>query len=301
MKVFRKSLTHRQVCRAYRYIALAALLIICIVVGSSTYERCYGGREEDGSRYASEEPHDISEAAGRLWRCGWLAINENDGLVVGLFTAALVLVTRELWRETRNLARQAREQASDTKALIAATNTIGEAAKESAAVAAAGMTAGRARMHVAIRESNFAEVVAAMDAGRKRQDTFVPVPRRIRLEFVNYGKVHATIQQIWLAGPTFSVDPPEALSPHPRREPYEIMLVGGGSTEYIDLEDKAYIDMPDAQAFFAGSRFFWVRGRVYYRDAIEGGKVHRFLLRYRYVNGQGVLEPHDHKDWNESI
>jgi hypothetical protein len=101
------TLSLRVVLRVYFCMALAVLLSLAITAGSPTYEECYAGQQEHHGTSATEEPQNVAVTIGRWWRCQWVAINENEGIVIGLFTAALVVATVLLWLATLKLARDA--------------------------------------------------------------------------------------------------------------------------------------------------------------------------------------------------
>jgi hypothetical protein len=259
-----------------------ALLFLSLHL-SPSYDECK-------TEYFSEHSEEIRSYMGSFvaWavgvsQCGFVAADENEGIVVGFFTAVLAWSTIRLWQETKRLAIGSEQQSRDMRESIAESARAATAMEALSISAAKSFAVGSQRSAQQLRAYLNIIVGSAFYQDRDKGIKFAGRP-----DIINNGFTPAYRVTYQAAASVLPIPLPNDFGFELDAAPVTHSLTLG-PRQAVNLTGFArdYIEDADVDSIMrmSGTRGLYCWGIVHYDDAFDAHHVTRFCQLIRWIPG----------------
>ncbi len=258
-----KTLRLKHVLIFYFCATFLAALCVIVATGSGAYRECSEGKEADNSDNVAHYPSNVSGAVSRWWRCEWFALNENEGIVVGLFTALLFVATWRLWKSTEKLW------------------AAGERQQEV-------MRQTERAYFFPLVKHNFSEIMGTAERWNNSGSMSAGQPKAV-ICFKNHGKSPGIIREIVVSNIVLAENQPTPFRGNhmERSQDRDMVSPDRISGAFISQMDEA-LTIADAIPLKHGVVALWFRVTLFYDDVFGGHQGRRFTFRFRHRRREGA-------------
>ncbi len=221
---------------------------------------------------------------------------------IAWFTLSLRQATDRLWTAGEKQLGLSKEISDRQSVEIQHQIDIAREANRAAQTSAdAAVAAERARFFIVIHDFNISDLLYlfAGETDLVLRNVSRSTPPEITYRIRNYGKTPGILSEVSLG---------MGISPYPVDPVYSLILssfaehmIGGGdATSTKEFSYDSPLESSQADEIGRNISRLWFYGRIDYEDVFGNPQVHRFYFRTVMSERRCILQPYDHKHYNQS-